>query len=84
MKNEVNTTLNQSLLRGEVVVSSGGEKKNLKAGAQMLNDIDWIHHDNITYLFPKPQTIFIKNEIAKGNVLSVLFPFKVIPTILRV
>ena len=67
MKNEVNTTLNQSLLRGEVVVSSGGEKKNLKAGAQMLNDIDWIHHDNITYLFPKPQTIFIKNEIAKGS-----------------
>ena len=67
MKNEVNTTLNQSLLRGEVVVSAAGEKKNIKAGAQMLNDIDWIHHDNITYLFPKPQTIFIKNEIAKGS-----------------
>ena len=67
MKNEVNTTLNQSLLRGEVVVSAEGKIKTLKSGEQTLSDIDWIHHDNITYLFPKHQTIFIKNDIAKGS-----------------
>jgi chondroitin AC lyase len=67
MKNKVNTTLNQSLLRGEVVVSTEGKTNILEAGKQMLSNIDWIHHDNITYLFPKPQTIFVKNEIAKGS-----------------
>ena len=67
MKNKVNTTLNQSLLRGKVVVSTEGKINTLKVGKQTLNNIDWIHHDNIAYLFPKPQTIIVKNEIAKGS-----------------
>ena len=66
-KLSVATTLNQCLLKGDVVVMKGNEKSTLKQGAQQLNDVKWILHDSIGYLFPEPQKVNLSNQPEKGS-----------------
>ena len=67
MNNEVNTTLNQTLLNGQVLISSNGKNKIIERGEQEYKNLDWIYHDNVAYLFPKPQTVSVKNNFASGS-----------------
>ncbi len=67
MNNEVNTTLNQTLLNGQVLISSYGKVKILESGEREYKNLDWIYHDNIAYLFPEPQNISVKNNFASGS-----------------
>jgi len=66
-KLSVATTLNQCLLKGDVVVMKGNEKSSVKQGAQQLNDVTWILHDSIGYLFPEPQKVNLSNQSEKGS-----------------
>ena len=66
-KLSVATTLNQCLLKGDVVVMKGNEKSSVKQGAQQLNDITWILHDSIGYLFPEPQKVNLSNQPETGS-----------------
>ncbi len=66
-KNEVNTTLNQSLLNGVVHVSSLGKAQKLEKGSHQLVNIDWIHHDNTAYFFPISQKVSLQNDEVTGT-----------------
>ena len=66
-KDDVNTTLNQCLLNGEVTVSSKGKHYKLESGTKMYKYIDWIHHDKVAYFLPKPQDILLQNDKSKGS-----------------
>lgn len=61
------TTLNQTLLNGEVRVNSAEGSSMLKKGNHLLNEVTSIGHGGVTYLLHQPQTIHISNTTATGN-----------------
>jgi chondroitin AC lyase len=63
----VATTLNQSLLRGKVVVMQDNQKMELEKGEHDLREVKWIVHDGVGYVFPKPSQIKLKNNPASGS-----------------
>jgi chondroitin AC lyase len=60
------TTLNQCLLRGQVVVMNG-TSSILTAGEHLLNNVSWVYHDSIGYLFPEPVAVHLSNTTATGT-----------------
>lgn len=60
------TTLNQCLLRDEVVVSTDGKQTQLEKGEKEYT-VDWIYHNKIGYVFPETATVNIKNSEATGS-----------------
>jgi chondroitin AC lyase len=67
----VATTLNQCLLRGEVVVSAREGRFNMQQDDHELESVKWIHHDSIAYVFPYPQNVRLSNKTASGTWRSI-------------
>lgn len=65
------TTINQSLLTGDVQLKKNQQITSLPKGFRSLNKIDWLHHNNVFYFFPENQSINIKNDMAYGNWRSI-------------
>ena len=63
----VATTLNQCLLRGDVTVMSAKEKSLLQTGEHQPEQVKWVWHDSIGYLFPEPQKIELANQAQTGS-----------------
>lgn len=61
------TTINQSLMRGEVTVSCGGTSRNLANGNRELDGVEWVYHDGVGYAFPDPATICLSNQVREGR-----------------
>ncbi|MDP4679811.1 MAG: polysaccharide lyase beta-sandwich domain-containing protein, partial [Cyclobacteriaceae bacterium] len=61
------TTLNQCLLRGDVIVSSGETKLELEKGEKKIENVDWVYQDKVGYVFPQPAAVNIKNGEATGS-----------------
>ena len=61
------TTLNQCLLHGNVVVVSGNSKSVMPNGDRELNQVKWMLHDGIGYLFPEAQTVNLSNQAQTGS-----------------
>tara|TARA_B100001059_G_scaffold107391_1_gene107080 strand:+ start:43123 stop:45369 length:2247 start_codon:yes stop_codon:yes gene_type:complete len=66
-KNQVNTTINQCWLNGEVNISSQGKSRKLDQGSQVLKNVKWIHHDNVAYFLPAQGDIALQNDTAEGS-----------------
>ncbi|MDR1809605.1 MAG: glycoside hydrolase family 88 protein, partial [Prevotella sp.] len=64
---EINTTLNQCLLNGDVVASVGGTETTLSAGTRPLVNADWIYHNKVGYFFPEGGNLNLSNTAASGN-----------------
>lgn len=64
----VNTTVNQTLLSGDVSVKRNGSATQQQAnGTQNYSDLMWAHHRNIGYYFPEAANINISNTTQTGN-----------------
>lgn len=63
----VATTLNQSLLRGDVTLSAGKQKSVIARGEKQFEKVDWIFHDGIGYVFPEPATVELMNNSVTGS-----------------
>jgi chondroitin AC lyase len=63
----VATTVNQCLLHYNVVVKSKNGLQTLGKGQHNLQDVSWVLHDSVAYLFPDPVTVNVSNTTAKGN-----------------
>ena len=63
----VATTLNQCHLKGDVVVHAGGVEQTPAKGEHQLEDVRWVHHDKIGYLFPQPINANLYNKAATGS-----------------
>jgi len=61
------TTLNQCLLNKEIVVNADNRKTTLNNGTHALNNVAWVLHDRVAYLFPSPANIHLSNTTANGN-----------------
>ena len=63
---EVTTSVNQSYLKGQVIVKN--ENTELKGqGTQELLNPSWILHDNIGYVFPKGGKLKIEAQSKEGS-----------------
>jgi chondroitin AC lyase len=61
------TTLNQSLLNGDVVVKAGKQQQTLQKGKHSLSSVTWILHDSVGYLFPNSSNVQLNNIVATGS-----------------
>ena len=63
---EITSAINQSFLKGNVVVSKAGNIQ--KAVHKQKNaDLDWVLHDSIGYFFPKNQKANLATNILVGS-----------------
>lgn len=65
-EDSVATTLNQCLLNGEVTVSQSGRKSTLSKDERELEEVDWVYHGGIGYVFKHPTSLYVKNDEAIG------------------
>ncbi|KAF2330616.1 polysaccharide lyase 8 family protein [Flavobacterium daemonense] len=64
----INTTVNQCLLDGKVIVSSNGKTAILSKGAYNYNgNLQWALHGNIGYFFPQGGNLQLTNQTQTGN-----------------
>ncbi len=63
----VATTLNQCLLNGEVWVMEGNRKILMSKGNRQLEQVKWVLHDSIGYLFPENQKVNLSNQTETGS-----------------
>ncbi|MDP2889729.1 MAG: polysaccharide lyase family 8 super-sandwich domain-containing protein [Bacteroidota bacterium] len=61
------TTLNQCLLRGDVMLMNGNQKSMVAKGEHQLDKVKWILHDGIGYVFPEAQNVFLSNQVQTGS-----------------
>lgn len=61
------TTVNQCLLNGEVVVKSRKDAIALEKGKHEIENVNWVVHDHVGYVFPEPGKISVTNVMATGN-----------------
>lgn len=67
-KLNINTTVNQCLLKGEVVASTVSGQKVLSSGKyEFSNNLNWAYHNNVGYVFPKGGHITLKNQRQSGS-----------------
>jgi len=61
------TTLNQCLLTTNVVVKSRKDQVTLERGQHQLENVNWVLHGGVAYVFGEPRAINITNTAATGN-----------------
>lgn len=61
------TTINQVLMRSEVSMMQDGAKKNVSHGNRTAENVKWVYHDKIGYIFPEPTTINLSNQTETGR-----------------
>lgn len=63
----VATTLNQCLLRGDVVLMSDNQKSIVAKGERQANHVNWVLHNGIGYIFPETQKVNLSNQAQTGS-----------------
>lgn len=63
----VATTVNQCLLRGDVVMMNGGRKSIAEKGEILCDQLPWILHDSIGYIFPEAQKVHLSDRTQTGS-----------------
>ncbi|MGC3978571.1 MAG: polysaccharide lyase family 8 super-sandwich domain-containing protein [Paludibacteraceae bacterium] len=64
---EINSTINQCLHKGDIVMSANGTTTTLTTGTFTPTNIDWIYHNKVGYYFPKGGNINLSNAVGSGN-----------------
>ena len=69
---EINTTINQCLLDGDITISSAGsEKLFVDASDNQISDVDWVYHDKVGYFFPNTGNLNISKSSQSGSWYSI-------------
>jgi len=63
----VATTLNQSLLSGDVIVSRENKNEISEKGDHTYNNVKWVLHNSVGYFFPEPSNIKLSNQTETGS-----------------
>lgn len=66
-KNNLATTVNQCLLNGKVVAYNNNQLKEIESGNRKIENLNWIYHDGIAYIFPEVQNINVSNQSETGS-----------------
>jgi chondroitin AC lyase len=68
---EVVTTINQVLLKSDVTVMQNGTQQIIAKGNRSLQNVKWVYHDRIGYIFPQAATINLSNQAETGSWASI-------------
>lgn len=60
------TTLNQTLINGEILTSNQEVRSTLDRGEHELENVSWVLHDGVGYFFPGGENVSIKNKDETG------------------
>jgi chondroitin AC lyase len=63
----VATTLNQCLLKGKARLGSNGQSSDIQIGTHDLNNVQWVLHDSIGYIFPEPINLKVSCQEESGS-----------------
>lgn len=63
----INTTINQSLLKGDVVVKSNDAESVLSMSSHSIANTSWVYHNKVGYFFPQSTNLKISNKTESGN-----------------
>ena len=64
---EINTTVNQTLLNGDVWIKNLNKQEALlEKGKRTYSDLQWIYHNGIGYYFPQKGNINVANDSQSG------------------
>ncbi len=63
----VATTMNQCLLLTPVMVMRENKKSVVEKGERILSNVNWLFHDGVGYLFPKPANVNLANQPQSGS-----------------
>lgn len=61
------TTLNQCHWRGEIYVGQSRREGCLPSGQYLFEDLNWVWHDRVAYLFPQQGKVFISAQTQRGS-----------------
>jgi len=61
------TSMDQRLLNGTVKVRDAQGNRTVAMGDWSLNACQWVHHDNIGYVYPTSPTVRMKNQQQSGS-----------------
>jgi len=61
------TTINQVLMRSDVTLMQNEKTQQLQHGNRQLDDVKWVYHDKIGYIFPQPATVSVSNQAEQGR-----------------
>ena len=61
------TTVNQCLLNGDVVVKTKKERMSLEKGNHPLQQVSWVFHNGVGYVFLGQDNVHISNTMATGS-----------------
>ena len=61
------TTLNQTLMRSEVKIAQNGTVSTLPKGSRTAENVKWIFHDKVGYVFPQSATVQVSNQSETGR-----------------
>lgn len=64
----VTTGINQARLTGDVTVGTVQGEQLLPPDVQVqLDDVTWVHHDGVAYVFPEPAAVYLANAVRTGR-----------------
>jgi chondroitin AC lyase len=67
----INTTVNQCLLKGDVIACIDGQETMVNGALESQNDLSWVLHNGTCYYFPEKGNISISNQMQKGTWKSI-------------
>jgi chondroitin AC lyase len=63
----VNTTVSQCHLVEDVAVGHDGATTILAKGEHALRGVTWVHHNDVAYVFPSAEDVYIRNTTSTGS-----------------
>lgn len=67
-KERINTTVNQCLLKSDIIVNQNGEISTLGRGADVTTDrLLWVLHDKVAYYFPEKSNVTLTSRTQAGS-----------------
>lgn len=67
----VATTINQCLLDGKVTVGNDSRSRIAENKSSSFDDVSWVHHGKVFYLFPDKPTLRLHQGTAEGSWRSI-------------
>ncbi len=64
---DVNTTVEQIFLDGDITVSQNGSESTLPGGDQTPANLEWVYHDEVGYLFPAGGNVHVAGKSQSGS-----------------
>lgn len=73
---QINTTVNQSLLKGDVTASfNGSESVAAPESSYAYGSAGWIHHNKVGYIFPQDGDLKVETKSQSGNWKAISTPY---------